>query len=122
MRWITQAQVKAAARKSDKASISMSMKHWFQLTTATKKEIIDGYNDDKVDIWGEHCALCGRYSDGYENCGKCPLTDEGRSDCCEEWRNAVELWNPEDGYRWKHRAFQKAAKVLYKRICNLSSK
>ncbi len=120
MKWITQKQIEAAARKSDNAAISMSMKHWWQVITATKKELIDGYNDEKVDIWGQHCALCERFCDGH--CENCPLTIGSRSDCCQEWKNATELWNPEAGHRWKHRAFQKAAKIMYKRLCNLSSK
>ncbi|KKN07458.1 hypothetical protein LCGC14_1066840 [marine sediment metagenome] len=121
MKWIIIKQIEAAAKKSDKVAISISKKHWWQVFTATKQELIKGYLDGKVDIWGQYCALCKRFGDDWGNCGNCPLKDVNTG-CCREWEIATELWTPEDGHRWKHRAFQKAAKVMYKRLCNLSSK
>ena len=117
MKWITEKQIKAAAKKSHKAAIEMSKKHWMQVVTATKRELIDGYNKGLVDLWGTHCALCQRYSDGFGKCGKCILKDENTG-CCREWETAVRYWDP-DGNRRKYRAFQKDAKKMYERLCKL---
>ncbi len=73
IKWITQAQVKAAAEKGERAALAMSLRHWKQLAAAGEKEL----------RWAEQegltgcgfCALCERYD---HDCTGCPLVDRGR--------------------------------------------
>ena len=74
VKWLTQKQVKEAAKKSRKAAIECSRLHWEQLATATDEEsgnkrdslmmsVLDGH---------EYCALCKRFF-AECRCNDCPL-------------------------------------------------
>ena len=117
MKWITRQQVNVAAKKSHEAAVAMSKKHWFQLSTATKAEIIKADNEGIVDTHASYCALCQRYISKLD-CKNCPIKENSVS-CCVLWQKANRLYDPEDGNRWRHRAFQKAAKKMYERLCEL---
>lgn len=39
MKWLTQKQVNAAAKKSDKAALDCSIEHWQQICDATDEEL-----------------------------------------------------------------------------------
>jgi len=118
MKWITKNQVKAAAKKSHKAAVAMTKKHWHQLFTATKQEIIDAYRKGLVACDDDYCALCKRYHKN-KSCNECPLKDSFPRSCCKEWRDAVRKFDPYGGRLWRHREFQRAAGKMYQKICKL---
>ncbi len=73
--WITKAQVKAAAAKSDRAALAMSLRHWKQLAAAGKVELLKTRRANRVSEGEEYCALCqraGSPAPGF-SCGRCPL-------------------------------------------------
>ena len=104
----------------------MTKKHWEQLCTATKQEIIDAYKNGLVSIQSAFCALCIRYYDWFsvrKRCNECSLSsDTFHGICCEEWKEAARFYNPEKGRLWKYRKFQKRAKIMYKKICSVEEK
>jgi len=74
MNWLTQNEIKAAAKKSLKAAKACSLQHWQQLRQATPKELFAALNHDDVEITVEFCALCQRYLSGHRTlCRRCPL-------------------------------------------------
>jgi len=78
IRWITEAQVKAAAKKSDRAALAMSLRHWKQLAAAGKKQLSDALAAKLTELWPEWCSLCVRgRSQGVCRCRGCPLSNAG---------------------------------------------
>lgn len=74
MKWLTRSQVKKEARKSAKAALNCSIKHWEQICSATKAECKEA--DEQGILFGCFiCGLCVRYID----CDICPLHEEGLS-------------------------------------------
>lgn len=77
MKWLTQKEVKAAAKKSKKAAIACSVLHWEQILTATKEELCDFYDNRSDDlVRSPYCALCCRFNDDAAECPKCPVPDK----------------------------------------------
>ena len=71
--WITTAQVKAAAEKSDRAALAMSLRHWKQLAAAGQAELRRA--EEKGLTGSCFCALCERYG---HDCAGCPLVNRDR--------------------------------------------
>ncbi len=115
MRWLTQAEVKIAAKKSKRAAIACSKKHWKQNATATQKETAGkgGLTDEGL------CALCQRY--GEPSCEGCPLKKSYKCYCCKVYHDAddaYESWG--NGYgSGKFSTWQKKAKAMYDKLCSL---
>ncbi len=125
MRWLSQATVRVAAKKSKKAAVASCKKHWKQNYTATEEEvkvyikqkiktgIFKGSNCSPVDAG--LCALCERYDD---NCKNCPL---GPTQCCREYGKARDSF-----LKWKKRKtkfnfeiWEAKAKLMYEELCSL---
>ena len=71
MKWLTQKEVKVAAKKSNKAAIACSVMHYEQILAAKKWEIQRNHKRNHLWLTGpDLCALCERCN-GY--CGRCPL-------------------------------------------------
>ena len=116
MRWLTQAEVKIAAKKSKRAAIACSKKHWKQNATATQKETEagkGGLTDDRL------CALCQRY--GEPSCEGCPLKKSYKCYCCKVYHDADDAYGSWDnGYgSGKFSTWQKKAKAMYDKLCSL---
>ncbi len=89
MKWLTQKQIKQAAR-TEKTAIECSRLHWHQMATCTLEELNSklrqlGYYTRL--IRENYCALCQKYADEKGDCVKCPL---GNNNCNEtNWHNAA---------------------------------
>src|SRR5512146_1422609 len=118
IKWLTQAQVQAAAKKGRKAAIACSQEHWRQLSTATRQDLL-GWGSLYSIIRAGFCATCVLYSPKY--CNGCPLSPQGKHliCCCNAWRCAnhaldtidsvgVLRATPQEWSRWK-----RAAKRMY---------
>lgn len=91
MDWLTQEEIKAAAKKSEKAAIACSVKHWEQILAATKWEL---QRADHAIMYGKNCALCIRHKDKYDpkhstHCSQCSLGKIGKCEDYGAWRGAV---------------------------------
>ncbi len=125
MKWLSQAMVRAAAKKSEREAVASSKKHWKQNCTATEEEvkayikqeiktgIFKGSNCSPVDA--DLCALCECYDD---NCKNCPL---GPTQCCREYGEAQKAFD-----KWKKRKtkfnfeiWKAKAKLMYEELCSL---
>lgn len=75
MKFITQAYVKAEAKKSKKAAIKCSILHHEQLLAASYEELRKKHISLKTRglIGGKYCALCQRFL----LCRQCPLAKAG---------------------------------------------
>lgn len=113
MNWLTEKQVKAAAKKSHNAAVRCSQEHWWQLSTATRKEIDEAPDDWEVLVCASYCALCQRYF--LCKCKGCPLDpqDDGPRDCCQEWRDMDRVFFGRHPI-WP--LWRRAAKAMYKRL------
>lgn len=85
MKWLTQKEIKAAAKKSEKAAIACSVLHWEQILTATKR---DFHEPSAGTVYSIDCALCIRHmKHGRTQCCLCSL---GKIKLCRDdtWQNA----------------------------------
>lgn len=128
MKWLTQKEVRTAAKKSERAAIACSKKHWRQLATAKESETRKKANSLSYNspICEEYCALCVRFQNPQlsfkQNCRQCPLRKEKYSlTCCKEYQAASTAF-----IAWNNRCpladfatFTKNAKAMYDRICEL---
>ena len=126
MKWLTPEQVEAYATTPTKAR-EISTKHWWQNSTATKRELlayIKKYGREAPIIW-DLCGLCHYYKakERSFNCCSldgCPVTppcDSKRSlyqKACEKLTHF--LWNPTDE---NFQEWQKAGRAVHKDLCSL---
>ena len=116
MRWVTEKQVRAAAKKSFEAAKAMSIKHWKQLVTAKAEELRGARKTNKADVDGYFCAFCGRFKGFYQDgCRSlCPL--HKGSNCCPGYSAALEAFDKWLDGKAPITAFRKAGRKLIKRI------
>jgi len=120
MKWMTEKEAKAAARKSKRAAIASCKKHWRQNYTATEEEMQAFYENPIAPhpLGISVCALCHRYQKG--ECKKCPLGIANINlDCGKEYKAACfafRNWRRKIG---RFSTWQKKAKLMYERICEL---
>ena len=126
MRWLTQKEIKVAAKKSKRAAKKCSQEHWRQLSTATEDELKKGLKKKRVSTRNKHCALCIRYD--CLICKGCPFADnsqlrdeweDGRLNCPEIYWNvdrAFVLWRAN---KCPYSVFQQAAQKVYEALCEL---
>jgi len=69
MKWLTKAEVKREAKKGEIPAIKCSLKHWDQISSATRQELIRKLRSGKRLITGDSCALCQRHRGN----GFCPF-------------------------------------------------
>ena len=89
MKWLTQKQVKEAAKKSRKAAIECSRLHWEQLATCTKGELLAKTRQlsEYHDLIGcDYCSLCIRYRGDNSSCDECPISDDQNCVKKSQWR------------------------------------
>lgn len=124
MKWLTQAQVKAAAKTEKTAKICSEL-HWWQLGHCTEEELkkkVRQYPKDADMTMVSYCfcAFCARHS--HISCnsnGKCLL--KNKMNCCGEYadaRDAFEKWQ-DDPTPANFKAFQVKAKIMWRKIKNL---
>src|SRR5512146_796974 len=94
IKWLTQAQVKAAAKKGRKAAIACSQEHWRQLSEARAKEM----RQYASALSGEYEALCYLTGDGDSSdphCEKCPIAvvDYSCPNPEAAFRDAFKAWD-----------------------------
>lgn len=73
IRWLTAEQVERAAVRGRKAALLCSIKHWEQLSSASKEQILNIPHDY---LCREFCALCTRYDYNIADslaCASCKL-------------------------------------------------
>lgn len=107
MKWLTQAEVKKAAKKSKGAAIASCKKHWKQNYTATPVEI---------QALARRKVASGIFRG--DPCKDCPL---GPDMCCGEYSkalNAFEVWAG-DKTDVHFAEWQAKAKLMYDKICSL---
>jgi len=80
MEWLTRKEIREAAKKSEEAAVKCSIKHWEQIRDATRAELTQGYDNDRVISNHEFCALCKRYFKFKNNspCENCILYKIGK--------------------------------------------
>ena len=122
MEWLTEKEVAAAAKKSKRAAIACSKKHWKQNYTATEEEI-DEYCDNYRIVNADSCALCVRYTIIDEegdvedtDCAACPL---GPNRCCDEYYAAADAFDKWYYYNGSFADWQAKAKLMYDRLCKI---
>lgn len=124
MKWITRKEVLKAAETSLLAAVRCSKKHWWQLYTATPREIIGGLRSNKINLGPYYCALCIRYDECNSN-DDCPLGDITVDICCGEYGMANSLILNDDA-TLRHNidwpVFKRAARLVHKRICKIEKK
>jgi hypothetical protein len=104
MKWLTKKSVVTAARRSHKAAVECSLKHWNQLYRATQDEIVDALSSESDLLFAPFCALCTRYLDKNSGvCNKqCPLSLEDKDMGCGRkslWEKATDTLCEWWGYR-----------------------
>jgi len=127
MKWLTQKEIKARAKKSKQEAIKVSWEHWEQLATATITELIVARINRRFDLDEKYCGLCQRHRTKKYVCVDCPL-DDANNTCCEEY-----LWA--DGsfqVFWEYRLhsdgfdkfviWQKAARKMANKLKHLLKK
>lgn len=86
MKWLTYDEI-GPASKDDKEALHCSVKHWFQLSTASKAELLSGYSRGVVGTGGQWCALCYRFQimvPPERSCLDCPIYKETGHVCNDE--------------------------------------
>lgn len=73
IKWVTEEQVLAAAEKSDRAALAMSLRHWKQLAAVRMDYLIAAFHAHQVDCGPDLCALCQRHQNRAFQCGSCPV-------------------------------------------------
>ena len=114
MKWLTEAQVQAAAKKERQEVLACSLEHWNQLVAATRVELRKAERDGVAFASGP-CALCEHYSC---RSGHCPLCKAGQ--CCNNrgsvWKGADRAWQKitwdRDNTKTAWTRWQTAAKVM----------
>ncbi len=127
MKWLTQKQIKEAAKKSPKAAKDCVIEHWTQLATCTFKEFVWAVKQGKASIWGGFCAFCirARNEDDVLFCStkKCPVfLQTGCIGCSETpWHRAFADFNnfEENPTQANYTKFHKAAKKELKFLKSL---
>jgi hypothetical protein len=114
MDWLTQSEIQKAAETSLLAAVRCSKKHWWQLATATARELRRADKSRAVDIDEDFCALCIR---GARDCLCCVLGVGDWGTCCPEYEFARDKYIEWYEKRTPHAAFTKAARKLHKRLC-----
>lgn len=119
MEWLTIEQVKKEATTPRKA-LEISIKHWWQNTTATEKELriyTEGLFKNRPITIGL-CGLC-TYYDG--ECDDCPLKSCDENSEYHQADIAITNWwynkTPENFKLW-----QQAARAMHKKLCSLRKK
>lgn len=116
MKWLTIKEAKAAGKKSKRAAIACSKKHWYQNWQAKEAEMKLLSNA----VGGHLCALCHRYSMCQLGHRWCPLRKPGDGGgCCEKYRAAYRAYYMWQSNRAPYSTFTKKAKAMYDRICEL---
>ncbi len=83
MKWLTQKQVKEAAKKSPKAAHDCVIEHWTQLATCTFDELKKVIKSKSNIINSCYCAFCSKYTKR-QLCSACPIRIKTRKDYCEK--------------------------------------
>lgn len=112
MKWLTQKQVDAAAKKGKLPALECSDLHWTQLIEATEEELRKKINQTEGLIEGRYCACCC----ASKKCRNCLLCGQPVSCCKGRWGNASSALN-----RWRrnsgtHADFVKAARAVRRYI------
>ena len=91
IKWLTQAQIKAAAAESPKAAAECSSLHWLQIKKSGPRRFWAAVAAGEVLLDADYCALCRRYSICYggksaacllrQNCG----IGKEQDACCKEY-------------------------------------
>ena len=129
MRWITQGKVRASAKTEQRAK-ECSELHWWQLWNCTEGELkqkVRQYKCNNMIISTAFCGLCERHlSYPPLRCtknAKCPLKYK-QEVCCLEYSAVHNVY-----YDWfkdptpaNFQAFQKKAKIMWRKIKNLKTK
>lgn len=124
-KWLTEKQVKKAAAHGRKAALLCSIKHWEQLSSANKEQILALAFDH---ICSEFCALCLRYDfikRSWSACAHCGLhCVEIRGTQPGMWQKAKRAF---DSYREHYCSqgwakWKRASKALLYRIIKLYEK
>ena len=76
MTYLTIEQVKREARRSDRAAIRCSIKHWEELRDAPLKDL---RRRDNIWPFAVFCALCRRHKREMDVCDGCPLDEYGEN-------------------------------------------
>lgn len=128
MKWLTEAQVKKAA-KTAKGALAITKTHWWQNANATEEELKEYWN-----VGGGHnpvaaniCGLCLRYDESAEECGACPLRKVSK--CYQSqstyrladnaWHDLKNAWHYDEPAKRLFNKWQKAAQKMYKVLLSL---
>lgn len=87
MKWLSQKQIKEAAKKSPKAAHDCVIEHWTQLATCTFREfiaIVKAEHQIRNIIGSSACAYCLKYQGVRIVCDGCPVCEKTRKDYCED--------------------------------------
>jgi len=124
MKWRTIEQAREAGMKGSEEALLESTLHWYQVSTAKKKELMAKLRESDEQLLMEfHCALCFRYKT--TNCiqggGNCCLYTPGSLSCCFEWRIAsltlkdyIRASRADKPAAWEK--WQCTSKVMYQRL------
>jgi len=87
MRWLLKKTIEKAAKKSDKAALDCTIKHWEQLASVSYEAYLRAVDRKDVSFYCRYCALCLRH---YDHGTPCPLKKrrcmEGNA-CVKNWVN-----------------------------------
>jgi len=110
-KYLTQKQIKAAAKAGLVEALECSRIHWRQLEAAgpgdfwheMRKTVVE----TRISYGYRHCALCHRYgdlkNDVFPDCSRCVLVD--RKACCPEYWTAVDAIDFEEAHvEWSPKA------------------
>jgi|GEM_PF-5499575 len=106
MKWLTEEEIKEAAKKSKRAAIKMSIRHWEQLHSVTLREFFEAEKKDLASIGGDYCSLCRRYNwkpSILKSPRPCPLINTicGEEERCSwAWRDVSAIVNYADGLEY----------------------
>lgn len=124
IKWLTPAEIRAAADSGDdRIILACVQKHWYQLSTATARQLKWAYKNTKAGISTSFCAMCRNWFEDEElycpNCLLVRLTNKGCYDL--GWTDA-NIWFE----RWRRTptkanfaAWQKASGKFYKTLMGI---
>jgi hypothetical protein len=120
MKFLTKKEVSIAAKKSAKAALKCTIRHWEELSTCTETQLRGKMNtlNDVYDIKSScYCALCIRYNIA---CSKCIIVKRGHRSCPRgTWHEPSVAFHKWQSYGKPFSAFQKAAKKMLKLLKSL---
>lgn len=122
IKWLTEKQVQKAAERGRKAALLCSIKHWEQLSSADKKQIL-GLPQNYLTC--DFCTLCTKYKFSYIDffaCLDCGLY------CLVEFRHRPAMWYKAANAFTNYRSYKdtldwinwkRASKMLLRKIIRL---